>query len=97
VWRALTDGKESAAWYYGTSIVSTFQPGAPYEYRNRDGTVALSGIVESADAPTRVTYELSEDGPLTTVVVIHDDVVEGSATDREVSGGWPFLLSNLKT
>jgi uncharacterized protein YndB with AHSA1/START domain/DNA-binding transcriptional ArsR family regulator len=117
VWQAITDESESARWYYGTGVVSTWEQGAPYEYRFPDGRVAIEGTVErverptllvmtfsarwsdevAVDAPTRVTFELSATGTLTTVVVIHDDVVDGTATATEIAGGWPYLLSNLKS
>jgi uncharacterized protein YndB with AHSA1/START domain len=117
VWHAITDEAESARWYYGTGVVSTWAPGAPYEYRHADSAVAIQGTVEriepptllvmtfsarwsdevAADAPTRVTFELSSAGGRTTVVLTHDDVVEGTATAAEIATGWPFLLSNLKT
>jgi uncharacterized protein YndB with AHSA1/START domain/DNA-binding transcriptional ArsR family regulator len=117
VWRAITDESQSSRWYYGTGVVSTWEPGAPYEYRFPDGRVAIEGIVErvepptllvmtfsarwsdevAVDAPTRVTFELSSAGKLTTVVLTHDDVVEGTATATEIAGGWPYLLSNLKS
>jgi len=117
VWQAFTDEAESARWYFGTGVVSTWEPGAPYEYRYPDGRVAIEGTVEridppkllvmtfsaqwsdevAADAPTRVTFELSSEGKLTTVVLTHDDVLEGTATAAEIAGGWPYLLSNLKS
>jgi uncharacterized protein YndB with AHSA1/START domain/DNA-binding transcriptional ArsR family regulator len=117
VWQAITDEAESASWYYGTGVVSTWEAGAPYEYRFPDGRVAIAGTVQrsepptllvmtfsarwsdevAVDAPTRVTFELSADGKLTTVVLTHDDVVEGTATAAEIATGWPYLLSNLKS
>ena len=50
-----------------------------------------------ADPPSRVTWTLAAEGPLCRVTVLHEDLVEGSATQEQVTGGWPFLLSNLKT
>jgi uncharacterized protein YndB with AHSA1/START domain/DNA-binding transcriptional ArsR family regulator len=117
VWRAITDESESSRWYYGTGVVSTWEPGAPYEYRFPDGRVAIEGIVErvepptllvmtfsarwsdevAVDAPTRVTFELSSTGSLTTLFLTHDDVIEGTATATEIATGWPYLLSNLKS
>ena len=49
------------------------------------------------DPPSRVTWTLRQEGPLCRVTVLHEDLVEGSATEQQVSGGWPYLLSNLKT
>jgi uncharacterized protein YndB with AHSA1/START domain/DNA-binding transcriptional ArsR family regulator len=117
VWEAITDEAESARWYYGTGVASTWEPGAPYEYRFPDGRVAIVGTVEriepptllvmtfsaqwsdevAGDAPTRVTFELATQGKLTTVVLTHDDVLEGTATAAEIATGWPYLLSNLKS
>jgi hypothetical protein len=31
------------------------------------------------------------------VTVIHEGLVAGSTTLEQVSGGWPFILSGLKT
>ncbi len=52
----------------------------------------------AADPFTRVTWEIEETEPgVCRVTVIHDDLVEGSATQQQVSGGWPYILSGLKT
>ncbi len=51
-----------------------------------------------ADAPTRVTWEIDDEMPgVCRVTVIHDGLVVGSSTLQQVSGGWPFILSGLKT
>ena len=51
-----------------------------------------------ADPETRVTWEIEEAMPgVSKVTVIHDDLVAGSATLEQVSGGWPLILSGLKT
>ena len=47
-----------------------------------------------ADAPTRVTWEIEDAMPgVCKVTVIHDDLIAGSATLEQVSGGWPYILS----
>jgi uncharacterized protein YndB with AHSA1/START domain/DNA-binding transcriptional ArsR family regulator len=51
VWQALTDQQESARWYFGTGVSSTWQPGARYEYRHADGRIAIEGTVERAEPP----------------------------------------------
>ena len=52
----------------------------------------------AADAPTRVTWEIKEADPgVCKVTVIHDGLVAGSPTLEQVSAGWPFILSGLKT
>jgi len=51
-----------------------------------------------ADGPTRVSWEIEDAMPgVCKVTVVHDGLVAGSATLEQVSGGWPFILSGLKT
>jgi uncharacterized protein YndB with AHSA1/START domain/DNA-binding transcriptional ArsR family regulator len=49
------------------------------------------------EGPSRVTYELSEKDGLTKVTIIHDDFPSGSKVYDNVAGGWPYILSGLKT
>lgn len=51
------------------------------------------------DAPTRVTWELeSMPGGVTKVTVVHEDFQGETATYTGLqSGGWTWILSNLKT
>lgn len=52
----------------------------------------------AADAPTTVTWEIEEAMPgVCKVTVVHDGLVAGSTTLEQISGGWPFILSGLKT
>jgi uncharacterized protein YndB with AHSA1/START domain/DNA-binding transcriptional ArsR family regulator len=51
----------------------------------------------TAEGASRVTYELSEKDGLTKVTVIHDDFPSGSKVYDNVAGGWPYILSGLKT
>jgi len=52
----------------------------------------------AADAPTHATWEIEDAMPgVCKLTVIHDDLVAGSSTLQQVSGGWPFILSGLKT
>jgi uncharacterized protein YndB with AHSA1/START domain len=50
------------------------------------------------DSPTRVTWQIEpqKDG-LCKLTVTHDDFEAETATYRSVAGGWPFILSGLKT
>jgi uncharacterized protein YndB with AHSA1/START domain/DNA-binding transcriptional ArsR family regulator len=51
-----------------------------------------------ADAPTTVTWEIEETQPgVCRLTLVHDGLVAGSTTQEQVSGGWPFILSGLKT
>jgi uncharacterized protein YndB with AHSA1/START domain/DNA-binding transcriptional ArsR family regulator len=50
------------------------------------------------DAPSRLTWELTEMGPaVTSLKVIHDGFDTETATYQQVAGGWPFIVSGLKT
>jgi uncharacterized protein YndB with AHSA1/START domain/DNA-binding transcriptional ArsR family regulator len=51
------------------------------------------------DAPTRVTWELeSMPGGVTKVTVVHEDFQGETATYKgQQSGGWAWILSNMKT
>lgn len=51
-----------------------------------------------ADAPTRVTWEIEETEPgVCRVTLLHDGLVAGSPTLEQVSGGWLYVLSGMKT
>ncbi|HEY7466655.1 MAG TPA: SRPBCC family protein [Dehalococcoidia bacterium] len=51
----------------------------------------------SQDAPSRLTWELHEINGMTKLTVVHDDFDGETATYRQVTGGWMWVLSNLKT
>lgn len=52
----------------------------------------------AADAETRVTWEIETAMPgVSKLTVIHEGLVPGSTTLEQVSGGWPLILSGLKT
>ena len=46
---------------------------------------------------TRCTFELTPQGDLTKLEVVHEADMDNSKTIVAVSGGWPRILSNLKT
>ncbi len=51
----------------------------------------------TAEGPSRCTYELAEDKGIVKLTVTHESEVENSQLIVAVSGGWPKILSNLKT
>jgi uncharacterized protein YndB with AHSA1/START domain len=52
----------------------------------------------AADAPTRVTWEIEVAGPgVCKVTLVHGGLVAGSSTLEQVSDGWPYILSGMKT
>jgi len=46
---------------------------------------------------SKVTFELEPFGETVKLTVVHDDFVPDSEMLKGVSGGWPAILSNLKT
>src|SRR5690349_5901054 len=52
----------------------------------------------AADPPTRLTWELEESGPgVTRLTVVHGGFESETATYREVTGGWSWIVSGLKS
>jgi uncharacterized protein YndB with AHSA1/START domain/DNA-binding transcriptional ArsR family regulator len=49
------------------------------------------------EGPSRVTWELEETNGLTKLTTIHDGFPAGSRVYENVAGGWPLVLSGLKT
>jgi DNA-binding transcriptional ArsR family regulator len=54
VWRAITDGDDTVRYYYGTRVISDWQPGSKLHYDYPDGTVAADGEVIAVDPPNRL-------------------------------------------
>ena len=51
----------------------------------------------STEAASRVTWELEETDGVTKLTAIHDEFPSGSRVYDNVAGGWPLVLSGLKT
>jgi uncharacterized protein YndB with AHSA1/START domain len=51
----------------------------------------------TAEPRSRVTFELEPLGELVKLTVLHDGFEPGSVVATMVSGGWPRVLSDLKT
>ena len=50
------------------------------------------------DASSRVSYELETLGPdATCLTLVHDEFEDETTTYHDVAGGWPTILSQLKT
>jgi uncharacterized protein YndB with AHSA1/START domain len=50
-----------------------------------------------AEGPSRCVYELEEDGGMTKLTITHSIGVERSRVIEAVSGGWPRVVSSLKS
>ena len=52
----------------------------------------------AAEAESRVTWEIeSQDGGITKLTVVHDQLEGAPKTAESVAGGWMYVLSSLKT
>jgi uncharacterized protein YndB with AHSA1/START domain len=51
----------------------------------------------SREAASRVTFDLEPRGKVVKLTVTHDDLNEDGKTLRDISGGWPMVLANLKS
>lgn len=49
------------------------------------------------ERPSRVTFVLEPAGASVKLTVTHEDFDEGSKTLPSISGGWPLVLSSLKS
>jgi uncharacterized protein YndB with AHSA1/START domain len=59
---------------------------------------ALYDPETAAEPHSRVTWEIeAQDGGFTKLTVVHDDLEAAPKTAANVAGGWPFVLSGLKT
>ena len=52
---------------------------------------------QPGDETTRVTWEIEQQGPICLLTVVHDGWSTSEGMYQEVAGGWPFILSGLKT
>jgi uncharacterized protein YndB with AHSA1/START domain len=52
----------------------------------------------AAEEPSRVTWEIEpQDGGITKLTVVHDQLESAPKTAESVAGGWMYILSGLKT
>jgi uncharacterized protein YndB with AHSA1/START domain len=113
IWRALTDNAFVPRWRFGMSFDTSWQPGAPLASRSPDGTGTvldaapghrLSYDWEQPGAPeangghrSTVTFELTPMGEVTRLRTVHGDLEQDGPFCRIVTGGWPMILSSLKS
>ena len=72
IWRAITDGVETAQYFYGTRVGSDWAPGSRIVYEYPDGSVAADGEVIASDPPKRLEMtfharwdsEIEAEGPV---------------------------------
>lgn len=113
LWQAITRAEHTQKYFYGTSIRSAFEKGAPIEYVDAGGSPAILGEILEVDppkrlvhsfrfptkndAPTTVTWEIEDLGGTCKLTVLHEGFRGATETYRETSQGWLPIVSGLKT
>jgi uncharacterized protein YndB with AHSA1/START domain len=93
--------------------VGDWKKGSKWEHHNPEGEVWITGKVLEATPPkrlvlswadpddladkSRVTFEIVAMEDMTCLTVTHGSFKDGSTMVKKVSGGWPRVLSSLKT
>jgi hypothetical protein len=103
LWDAITDGDIRSKYTFGNQVISDWTPGSPVEMRSSDGNFALGCYVRGREPRGRFAPAARPEhgGPLEPVgdscrlTVTHDELREGA--NGELYGGWPMILSGLKT
>ena len=109
LWEAITDGEMRSKYTFGARVRSDWTPGSRYEQSTPDGTPLQADpprrLVQSMRAlwsedvkkegTSRVTWEIEPVGDSCRLTVTHDQLREGA--NNELYGGWPMILSGLKT
>lgn len=54
LWRAITDGRMTSKYYFGTSVESDWNVGSAYHYLDHEGTALVEGTVIESDPPKRL-------------------------------------------
>ncbi len=113
MWVALTDSAIVPRWRFGMSFEGDWQAGSHLTSRSPDGVGTVLDAVpgrrlvynwEQPDSPevngghpSTVSFELTPMGPTTHLHVEHSDLEEDGPFCRIVTGGWPMILSSLKS
>jgi uncharacterized protein YndB with AHSA1/START domain len=113
VWQGLTDPALVPRWRFGMTFDTNWQAGAPLASRSPDGAgtvlAAAAGQCltydwEQSGVPgangghsSTVSFELAPMGGITHLRAVHSDLEEGDPFCRIVAGGWPMMLSSLKS
>jgi uncharacterized protein YndB with AHSA1/START domain len=117
LWQALTDPKFIHEYWFGSTVDSAWQKGAPWTLKRPDGQIDTTGEILDIDPPRRVvirwqherapelaaegpsrcTIELEPKGNAVKLTISHEIDRSSSKLINSVSGGWPLVVSNLKS
>ncbi len=113
VWEALTDPDMTSAYWGHRNESDWQPGSTWAHVRNDGSGISdVAGVVAESDPPkrlvttwagadgnspdvSRVTMDLRASGPVVKLTVTHEDLIDEHY--RQISGGWPVVLSNLKS
>lgn len=109
LWDALTKPEFVKEYFFGRDLKTDWKVGSPIRMGDDwDGTILKSDPINllvftfhhlsasSKDEPiSTVTYALEQKGTTIQLTVIHEELSEN--TYNSISGGWPRILSGLKS
>lgn len=75
--------------------ITAIEPGTSLSHTFRFAPANHSGTTE--DSETVVTYTLRKDGDGTILKLVHSGFTEDNQTRANVTGGWPFILGEMKS
>jgi uncharacterized protein YndB with AHSA1/START domain len=93
-------------WKVGSHFTATKDGGAPADHgvilendppRRLAYTWAPQYKAFAGERPSRVTFDLVAFEGQVQLTIVHDDFDEGSKAFESISGGWPKVLSSLKS
>lgn len=117
LWDALTKPEFTKLYWFGTSQVSEWKKGAPWQLVFADGRTSDTGEILEIEKPKRLvikwrnelqpemkaegysvcSFDLDATDDIVRLTVTHQIGVSDSKFIKGVSGGWPAVLSNLKS
>jgi len=112
-WDAISKPEFCRQYWAGIANVSDWKKGSKWEHIAGNGEVWITGkVVESVKSKklvltwadpddlkdvSRVTFEIEKIKDMVCLKVTHDKFKDGSKMAGKVAGGWPRVLSSLKT
>lgn len=112
-WAAITNPEFTRQYWGGMTNVSEWKTGSKWEHRAPNNEVWIAGEVVECTPPkrlvltwfdpdntadvSRVTMEIEPAKDTVCLTVIHDGFKAYSTMAGKVSGGWPRVLSSLKS
>lgn len=112
-WEAISNPKFTRQYWAGLANVSDWKKGSKWQHETKEGEAWIVGeVVECIPAKrlvltwadpddlkdkSRVTFEIERVEDLVCLTVTHDQFKAGSTMQGKVAGGWPRVLSSMKS